>query len=361
MSAMLNSSGNFTGCQPQPINPFIPIFLSFIFFIGFVLNCISLWIFWFKVKQWNAMVVLQFNLAITDAMVTPAAPLVVIYGLMDRWTFGVFLCQFKAFALSIHAYGSMYFLALISIFRYLSIARNDKRKVLTTKPFIKKLCLIMWGVMMCQAVPSFFVVETSEVRGVTKCLSIQQTDQTDFFYALLWFTQFFGLLIPFFITLASYSLLIKYLRRVKPMNSLSKVMLSKSVMTIFVTLIIFIICYIPSYVTRFAVIVITSFHRDNCSLLENVENVFNITLTIVATNSLMDPILYCFASDKFRATFTSCCTFYCPFLQRQQHQENMEVSDCGGQTEEPKNIHQTVLLTMDSSERRPVAAVEWEN
>ncbi|XP_068104076.1 lysophosphatidic acid receptor 6-like [Hyperolius riggenbachi] len=347
---MLNSSGNFTGCQPQPVNPFIPIFLSFIFFIGFVLNCISLWIFWFKVKQWNAMVVLQFNLAITDAMVTPAAPLIIIYSLTDRWSFGVFLCQFEIFILSIHVYGSMYFLAVISIFRYFSVAQNAKRKVLTTKPFIKNLCLIMWGFLICQAIPSFFVVETSEVHGVTRCLSIQQTDQTRLFYILTWVVLFVGLLIPFFITLASYSLLIRYLLRVKPMNSLSKVMLSKSVMTIFVTLMIFIICYIPNNITRVAVITIASFYRDNCSLLENVENVFNITAAIMATNCLMDPILYCFASDKFRTAFISWCTLCCPSPQR-QHQENSEDCGFGGQAETPKDMqqHPAPILTMDSS------------
>ncbi|XP_068105936.1 lysophosphatidic acid receptor 6-like [Hyperolius riggenbachi] len=357
---MLNSSGNFTGCQPQPINPFIPIFLSFIFFTGFVLNCISLWIFWFKVKQWNAMVVLQFNLAISDAVVTPAVPLLITYGLTDQWSFGVFLCQFKVFILSIHVYGSIYFLTLISIHRYFSVTRNVKRKALTRKPCIKKLCLIIWSLLMCQGIPSFFFLKTSEIRGVTKCFNIHETEKTNVMFVWTWVSIMFGLLIPLSVMLACYSLLIRHLIRVKPMNTLSKIMLSKSVLTIFVSLIIFIICYIPSNIARVVAVTIAWISLGYCSLLENAEDAFNISATIVGINCSMDPILYCFASDKYRATFTSLCTFWSHSLQR-QHQENNKVSDCMGQTKESKNIQCNVLITMDSSDTRPVATAEWEN
>ncbi|XP_068104744.1 lysophosphatidic acid receptor 6-like [Hyperolius riggenbachi] len=357
---MLNSSGNITGCQPQPINPFIPIFLSFIFFTGFVLNCISLWIFWFKVKQWNAMVVLQFNLAISDAVVTPAVPLLITYALTDKWSFGVFLCQSKVFIMSIHVYGSIYFLTLISIHRYFSITRNVKRKALTSKPFIKKICLIIWSLLICQGIPSFFFLKTSEIDGVKKCFNIHENEQTNLMFVWTWVSVMSGLLIPLSVMLACYSLLIRHLIRVKPMNTLSKIVLSKSVLTIFVSLIIFIICSIPSNIARVVAVTIAWIFPSYCSWLENAEDALNFTATIQLTNCLMDPILYCFASDKYRATFTSLCTFWCPSLQR-QHQENIKVSDSTGQTEESKNIQCTVLITMDSSETRPATVVEWEN
>ncbi|XP_068104743.1 P2Y purinoceptor 1-like [Hyperolius riggenbachi] len=224
---MLNSSMNSTGCQPQHINPFIPIFLTFIFFIGFTLNCISVWIFWFKVKQWNSTVVLQFNLAVSDAIITPAVPLIVAYSLTDHWTFGLFLCQFKVFLLSTHMYGSIYFLTVISIHRYFTVAHNVRRKTLTTKPFITKLCLIIWGCLLCQGIPFFFVLKISDVHGVTKCLSIHQSEQAVLFFVWNWIILFSGLLIPFSITLVCYSLLIRYIRKVNPMNTLSKVMVSR--------------------------------------------------------------------------------------------------------------------------------------
>ncbi|KAG8549509.1 hypothetical protein GDO81_020984 [Engystomops pustulosus] len=305
---MVNSSANFTSCQPQTINPFIPIFLSFIFFIGFVMNCISLWIFWFKVKQWNSTVILQFNLAISDAIITPAAPLIIIYSLTDHWTFGTFFCQFKVFLLSTHMYGSIYFLTLIGIHRYFSVAHSVKRRAWTTKPFITKLCIGVWVCLLLQGIPFFFVLQTSEVHGVTKCLSFHQTEQAILFFVWNWVILFSGLLIPFTITLVCYSLLSRYILNVNPMNTMTNVMVSKSVQTIFVSLIIFIICYIPVHITRTMGVTITLFFPAECILLENVEVAYYITWMMSGTNCCMDPILYCFASERFKHTFTSWCS-----------------------------------------------------
>lgn len=351
----MNSSGNFTGCQPQTINPFIPIFLSFIFFIGFVMNCISLWIFWFKVKQWNSTVILQFNLAVSDAIITPAAPLIIIYSLTDHWTFGLFLCQFKVFLLSTHMYGSIYFLTIISIHRYFSVAYNVKRSPLTRKPFIKKLSLFIWGCLLCQGIPFFFVLKTSEVHGVTKCLSFHQTEQAVLFFVWNWTILFTGLLIPFCITLACYTLLSRFILKVNPMNTSSKVMMSKSVQTIFVSLIIFIICYIPVHITRTMGVTVTLFFSDLCSLLENVEVAYYITWMMSGTNCCMDPILYCYASDRFKSTFTSWCTFL------QKRERNITDNDHGKSVEAQSDGNRPVPLpTMSTTETGLSGSVEWE-
>ncbi|XP_018428673.1 PREDICTED: P2Y purinoceptor 4-like [Nanorana parkeri] len=342
---MLNSSGNSSGCQPQHINPFIPIFLSFIFFIGFVLNCISLWIFWFKVKDWTSTVVLQFNLAISDAIITPAAPLIIIYSLTDHWTYGLFFCQFKVFLLSTHMYGSIYFLTLISIHRYFSVAHNIKRPALTRKPFITKLCLFVWGCLLCQGIPFFFVLKTSEVHGVTKCLSIHQTEHAVLFFVWNCVILFSGLLIPFSITLVCYTLLSRHLLKINPVNTLSKVMVSTSVQTIFISLIIFIICYIPVHITRTMGVAIILFFPTSCSLLENIEIAYYITWMMSGTNCCMDPILYCYASDRFKYTFTSWCTF----LQR-RHERNITDDDHGNPIESSMDIYCHGAVTMNSKE-----------
>ncbi|XP_063791606.1 P2Y purinoceptor 4-like [Pseudophryne corroboree] len=306
---MLNTSGNYTTCQPQTINPLIPISLSIIIFVGFILNCISLWIFWFRVKQWNSTVVLQFNLAISDAIITPAAPLIFVYSLTGHWTFGTFLCQCKVFLLSTHTYGSIYFLTLISVHRYFTVAQSVKRTAWTKKLFITKLCLGVWGCLLLQGLPFFFVLKTSEVHGVTKkCLNFHQSEQEVLYFVWNWVVLFLGALIPFSITLVCYSLLSRHILMMNPMNTLSKVMVSKSIQTIFISLIIFIICYIPPHVTRAMGVTLKLFFPALCSLLDRVEVAYYIIWILSQTNCLIDPILYCFASDRFRHTFTGWCS-----------------------------------------------------
>ncbi|XP_053551512.1 P2Y purinoceptor 4 [Bombina bombina] len=310
---MLNMSENITECQPQRIHRSIPIFLCFVFFIGFILNCISLWIFWFRIKQWNSVVVLQFNLAIADAIITPAAPLIIAYSLTDDWTYGTFFCQFKVFLLSAHMYGSIYFLTLISIHRYFTIVHNLKRTVLTRNSFIKKVALVVWGCLCLQGIPFFFTMKTSYIHETTKCLSFHQTELAVLFFVWNWVIIFSGMLIPFSITILCYSLLSRYILKVNPMNTQSKVMMKKSIQTISVSLVIFIICYVPVHITRTMGVTVKLFFPTHCSLLENTEVVYYITWMLSGTNCCMDPILYCFASDKFKTIFMeSFCCFWCP-------------------------------------------------
>nr|XP_033817607.1 lysophosphatidic acid receptor 6-like [Geotrypetes seraphini] len=306
---MLNTSDNDTGCEPQTLHIFIPSFLSFVFFCGFVLNCLSLYIFWFRIKQWNSTMMLQFNLAIADAIITPAAPLIIIYSLTDDWTFGTFLCQVKVFSLSAHMYGSIYFLTLISLHRYFTVVHNVRRTVFTRNSFIKKVCLVVWGCLFCQGLPFFFILKTTEIHGTTKCLSFHQTDMAVLYFLWNWVIIFTGLFIPFGITITCYTLLIRYILKINPMNSVSKVMKSKSIQTISISLVIFIICYVPVHITRTMGVTVKLFFPLYCGLLERVEVAYYITWMLSGTNCCLDPILYCFGSEKFKYAFTNSFNF----------------------------------------------------
>ncbi|MEE6520453.1 hypothetical protein FKM82_018337 [Ascaphus truei] len=227
---MMNTSDNLTSCQPQKLHAWIPIFLSFVFCIGFIMNFISLYIFWFRIKQWNSLMILEFNLAISNTIFTPAAPLI-IYSLTHHWTFGTFVCQFKVFLFSAHIYGSIYFLTLISIHRYFTVVHRVKITVFNRNSFITKVCLVVWGCLCLQGFPFFFTMKTSDVHGATKCLSFHQTDMAVLFFVWNGVIIFTGFLIPFGITIVCYSLLSRYILKVNPMNSLSNVMMSKSIQT----------------------------------------------------------------------------------------------------------------------------------
>ncbi|XP_069465984.1 lysophosphatidic acid receptor 6-like [Ambystoma mexicanum] len=310
-----NTSDNATFCHPQKIHVFIPTFLSLAFLLGFILNCISVWIFWFRIKQWNSTIILQFNLAIADAIITPAAPLIIVYSLTDDWTFGTFACQLKVFLLSTHMYGSIYFLTLISLHRYFTVVHNVKRTVLTRNSFIKKVALVVWGCLVVQGLPFFFIMKTSEIDGTTKCLSIHQRELAVPFFLWNWVLVFSGLLIPFAITLTCYTLLGRFVLKMNPMNTVSKVMKSKSIQTISVSLVIFIICYVPVHITRTIGVTIVLFFPSYCRLLEMVEVAYYITWMLSGTNCCLDPILYCFASDKFYSLFRDSIIFF-PCVKR---------------------------------------------
>ncbi|XP_075435568.1 P2Y purinoceptor 4-like [Ascaphus truei] len=300
---MMNTSDNLTSCQTPDVHIWIPIFLSFLFCIGFLMNCISLYIFWFRIKQWNSLMILQFNLAISNAIITPVAPLIIIYSLTHHWPYGTFVCQFKVFLFSAHIYGSIYFLTLISIHRYITVVHRVKITVFNRNSFITKVCLVVWGCLCLQGFPFFFTMKKSDVDGATKCLSFHQNELAFLFFVWNGVIIFTGLLIPFGIAIVCYSLLIRYILNVNPINSLSKVMMSKSIQTVSVSLVIFIICYVPIHIPRTIGVTINLFFPSYCSLLERMEVAYYITWMLLETNCCIDPVLYCFASKKFKKVF----------------------------------------------------------
>uniref|UniRef100_H3BA74 G-protein coupled receptors family 1 profile domain-containing protein n=1 Tax=Latimeria chalumnae TaxID=7897 RepID=H3BA74_LATCH len=303
LTMISNQSVNNDTCQPQSINHFVPIFLSFVFLGGFIINCISLWIFWFRIKHWNAGMVLQFNLALTDSIITPAAPLIIIYSMVDDWTFGEFPCQLKVFLLSTHMYGSIYFLTLISVHRYITIVHSTKRTIFTRKTVMKKVSIAVWICLLLQGIPFFFVLKTTKINSDTKCLSFHQTDMAVLYFVWNWIIFFTGMLIPFGVCLTCYGLLSTYISKMNTCNTKSKEAKVKSLQTIAMSLLIFIICYVPVHVTRTMGVTIKLLFPANCALLERVEVVYYITWMISGVNCCLDPILYCFASDKFSDTF----------------------------------------------------------
>ncbi|XP_006029762.1 P2Y purinoceptor 2-like [Alligator sinensis] len=258
---------NITKCQPQQVNIVIPILLSILFLGGLVLNGLSLWIFWFQIRQWNSGMILQFNLALVDSLIIPLAPLMVTYfSRGSHWPFGQFLCQLKVFALSSHLYGSIYFLMLISIHRYFAVVRLNTRSLWKTKPFLKKLCFFFWFILIIQGLPFFFVLKTSVLQGSVRCLNIHQTELSYLYFYYNMIMVVVAFLLPFGISLTCYGLLGGTIAKMSSASLRGKVIKTKSLQMITVSLTIFVICFVPLHICR-TMGVIVKFYDMSCELL----------------------------------------------------------------------------------------------
>uniref|UniRef100_A0AAV2MP69 G-protein coupled receptors family 1 profile domain-containing protein n=1 Tax=Knipowitschia caucasica TaxID=637954 RepID=A0AAV2MP69_KNICA len=118
-------------CLPSAQHPSIPALVCVVFSVGFLLNVFSLWVFCCRLSSWSAGTVLQFNLALSDALATPVTPLIAAYFLNGHdWAFGRFLCQVKIALMSSHFYGSTTFLTLISVHRVIREHRNHRDRTM---------------------------------------------------------------------------------------------------------------------------------------------------------------------------------------------------------------------------------------
>ncbi|KAJ8379739.1 hypothetical protein SKAU_G00005170 [Synaphobranchus kaupii] len=264
---------NSTVCPSQKLHPSLPWLMVVFYLGGFLLNSLSLCIFGSRAMKWNSGVVLQFNLAISDMMVTPAAPFIVLYSLWDDWPFCLFLCQLKGFLLSVHVYGGICFLTLISIHRCSTVARHrgPAQSRMANPRFVRRLCTAVWVGLLLQGLPFFGLLDTwVDAENSTKCLSGYQPNMAQFFFGYNLAVLVVGVVVPFCV----FGHLLRVVGRV-PVQRQG-----------------------PGGGRQGPC---GPGHRClHCQLLSRAEAWYYASFTVSAANCCLDPLLYCFSSPRFR-------------------------------------------------------------
>uniref|UniRef100_UPI00398EA558 lysophosphatidic acid receptor 6-like n=1 Tax=Pristiophorus japonicus TaxID=55135 RepID=UPI00398EA558 len=301
-----NTSISESTCKPQKLVIFIPAFLSVVFILGFVLSALSLYTFWFRFKEWKTNMIIQFNLALSDIIIAPAAPFMIIYfSMTNHWPFGQFLCQLKTFLIFVHMYGSIYFLTLVSVHRYITVVCLTKNSIFKNKRVVKSICVAVWIFLVINALPFFVVLKTSEMYNVTQCLSVHQNKMLSVYFTWSMVILFPGFIIPFGVSVTCYILLGSYIVKIDTNLSRGKAMKVKSMGIIAVSLVTFVVCCLPVQVLRLAAVMIKQLYPEKCQLLHEIENMYYVSFVLANVNCCLDPLLYWFSSRKFQEAFKS--------------------------------------------------------
>ncbi|XP_064210643.1 P2Y purinoceptor 2-like [Anguilla rostrata] len=292
---------NSTVCPSQKLHPSLPWLMVVFYLGGFLLNSLSLCLFGSRAMKWNSGVVLQFNLALSDMLITPAAPFIVLYSMWDDWPFGVFLCQFKVFLLSVHVYGGICFLTLISIHRCSTVARHrgPTQSRMANPQYVRRLCAAVWVALLLQGLPFFGLLDTwvDEADNTTKCLNFHQPNMATLFFVYNLTVLVAGVVVPFCVFAACYAWLGAFLSRVKAQGADVK---GRAARVIAACMFIFTLCYVPLHVTRTVGVTVALFHPTRCQMLNRAEDWYYASFTLSAANCCLDPLLYCFSSRRFR-------------------------------------------------------------
>lgn len=305
--SQLGNNSNASGlCLAESQHVSLTILLCLVFFIGFLLNTFSLWVFCCRLPCWTSGTTLQFHLALSDAIATPVTPMMAVYFAMgNNWPFGQFLCQLKIALLSSHFYGSTIFLTLISIHRYVAVVHFNRSSCIKRKEFVRKLCAGVWSLLLIQALIFAFTLPTSTEGKNKQCLSIHQTKLTESYFVINFILFIFGFLLPFFVSAACYSRLANTLTRLNISTAKGLKVKVKSQRMIGVCLVIFALCFLPLNVVRTVGVILKKYYPQQCRLLLQFETAYYATWIFAGVNSCLDPLLYYFGSQNFRDTFQS--------------------------------------------------------
>ncbi|NWI90707.1 CLTR2 protein, partial [Pitta sordida] len=276
-----------------------PIMYLFIFSLGAVGNSLSIYVF-FQPSQRISVNIYMLNLAISDLMFVTTLPFRATYFLLrSQWIFGDIACRIMTYSLYVNMYSSIYFLTTLSVVRFIAIVYPFKHGKITSTKYSRITCTAIWVFVLAAASP-LLSKGIAGYRNPVKCLDLHPSST----HRLLMMNSFVlvvGFILPFCIIVFCYVFAIRVLLKSRTLQRKRATSHKKALLTIIISLIFFLLCFLPYHVLRTVHLISSSCSQSNMSM----HKALVISLCLAATNSCFDPILYYFAAENFKGKIRS--------------------------------------------------------
>ncbi|XP_030332321.1 cysteinyl leukotriene receptor 2 [Strigops habroptila] len=277
-----------------------PTFYLFIFFFGAVGNGLSIYVFFQPSQKKTSANIYMQNLAVSDLMFVSTLPFRATYFLLgSHWIFGEIVCRIMTYTLYVNMYCSIYFLTVLSMVRFLAIVYPFKHWKVTDMNYARIICTAIWVFVMAVSSPLL----TKGIAGYVnpdKCLDLHPSS-THRLLMMNSFVLIVGFILPFCIIIVCYIFAIRALLKSRSPQCKKAVCHKKALSTIIITLILFLLCFLPYHILRTVHLMHSSCSQANLPM----HKALVVTLCLAAMNSCLNPILYYFAAENFKARIRS--------------------------------------------------------
>uniref|UniRef100_A0A663M9P6 Cysteinyl leukotriene receptor 2 n=1 Tax=Athene cunicularia TaxID=194338 RepID=A0A663M9P6_ATHCN len=272
-----------------------PIMYLFIFFLGAVGNSLSIYVFFQPSQRKTSVNIYMQNLAVSDLMFVSTLPFRASYFLLgSRWIFGDIVCRIMTYTLYVNMYCSIYFLTVLSVVRFIAIVYPFKHWKVTNIKYARITCAAIWVFVLAASSPLL----SKEIAGYSnpaKCLDLHPSS-TRRLLMMNSFVLIVGFILPFCTIIVCYIFAIKALLKSKTPQHKKAVCHKKALSTIIITLILFLLCFLPYHILRTAHLMHSSCSQASLPM----HKALVVALCLAAMNSCLDPVLYYFAAENFK-------------------------------------------------------------
>ncbi|KAE8585559.1 hypothetical protein XENTR_v10021353 [Xenopus tropicalis] len=269
--------------------------LSVVLVLGVPGNALVVWITTCDMKR-SVNTVWFLNLAIADLLCCLSVPFTIMEIVMGQWPLGLATCKLIPTLLLINMYASVLLLTVISIDRWLLVAKpvwcQNKRTVI--KAYLA--CAIVWLLALILTSPSFvfrqIVVNIVEKHVCVMHYNISKDhiEKVKQFIAIFRFL--IGFIIPFVVITVCYGVLV---RKVSERYNKS----GKTMKVVTVVIIGFFVCWFPYHIAG----LIIATHSSNSDLYQNTLKIDPILVSFAIINSCINPIIYVLAGQDLKSKF----------------------------------------------------------
>uniref|UniRef100_A0A3B4A5J9 G-protein coupled receptors family 1 profile domain-containing protein n=1 Tax=Periophthalmus magnuspinnatus TaxID=409849 RepID=A0A3B4A5J9_9GOBI len=250
----------------------------------------------------------MLNLAVSDILCAGTLPFRVLYYVnKGQWNYGDFLCRFTSYSLYVNLYCSIYFMAVMSVTRFLAIVFPVKNMYLVTEKRARMVCFGVWIIICIMSIPFLMLGQHFDpVTNKTKCFEPPKMIKgIKVLVRLNYVSLAVGFMMPFLVILICYIGIIRALMSSTVAASRKTTSANRAIGMIVIVLLTFLICFMPYHVQRTIHLHFLSQTDASCGETVAMQKYVVVTLCLAASNSCFDPLLYFFSGESFRGRVNS--------------------------------------------------------
>ncbi|XP_023251689.1 cysteinyl leukotriene receptor 1-like [Seriola lalandi dorsalis] len=281
---------------------------SLITVFGLVGNGFALVVLIKTYRQSSPFHVYMLNLAVSDLLCVMTLPLRVLYYVnKGQWNHGDFLCRISSYTLYVNLYCSIYFMAAMSITRFLAIVFPVQNLRLVTETRARLVCVGIW-VFICLSSSPFLMAgeHFDSITNKTKCFEPpNQAQGLKKLVVLNYLSLVTGFVLPFLVILLCYAGIVRTLLSRTHAARRQRGAGLRAIRMIVIVLLTFLISFMPYHIQRTVHLNFLSRTDTTCSEKVAMQKSVVVTLSLAAANSCFDPMLYFFSGEGFRNRLSS--------------------------------------------------------
>ncbi|KAF7690526.1 12-(S)-hydroxy-5,8,10,14-eicosatetraenoic acid receptor [Silurus meridionalis] len=280
------------------------------FILALPLNLTVIYLFIFKLKFWKnkSNNIFLFNLVLADILLLICLPVRAYYFQRgERRSNNDVLCNSVLFMLFLNRGASIAFLTIISIDRFLSVVHPGIKNPFKIRKRSVLISVLVWVLLLPLTIPS--MLSTFECCDTSS--NSTENIPTEVFRELVFFTP---VLIPFIILVYCA---VRITNRLKQKTVGDRTKLKRAVFLVILVVLVFSFCFWPSAISRLVLLVVRVQELPRAE--EIAVQVYDGLMCLSYLDCLLDPIVYCLSSTKFKNLYIST---YLPFLMKAQHAEH---------------------------------------
>lgn len=287
-----------------------PIVYSIIFVLGVVANGYVLWVFahLYPSKKLNEIKIFMVNLTVADLLFLITLPLwIIYYHNQGNWILPKFLCNLAGCLFFINTYCSVAFLGVITYNRFQAVTQPIQTAQATTRKRGIALSLVIW-VSISAAASYFLILDSTNVVAnqagsgkVTRCFEHYEKGSMPVLLIHIFIVASF--FIVFLIILICNLVIIRTLLTQPVQQPRNAEVKRRALWMVCTVLAVFIICFVPHHVVQLPWTLAELGFR-NTDFHQAINDAHQVTLCLLSTNCVLDPVIYCFLTKKFRKHLT---------------------------------------------------------